>query len=154
MGPTGCAETSVKNYQHTLSYMKTLIVLTFAWKFRWKPRINVEFLAFEKLKVTNQSTVPLGGNSFINKKICATSMTSQSKLKRQHAFDESLSIVVGLFAVTQYRLLILGLHPQSILSLYGVGGEGCRGKVLVSPARGTGKNRWPCSAAQTGSMPI
>lgn len=48
-------------------------------------------------------------------------MTSQSKLKRQHAFDESLGILVDLFAVTQYRLLILGLLPQSILSLMGWG---------------------------------
>jgi hypothetical protein len=44
-------------------------------------------------------------------------------IKRLHAVDESLGIVVGPFAVAQYRLLILGLHPQSILSLYGEGGE-------------------------------
>jgi hypothetical protein len=48
-------------------------------------------------------------------------MTSQNKQK-QHAVDESLGIVVGPFAVAQYGLLILGLHPQSILSLY-VGGR-------------------------------
>jgi len=49
-------------------------------------------------------------------------MTTQNKLKRQHVVDESLGIVVGPFAVAQYGLLILGLDPQSILSLY-VGGS-------------------------------
>jgi hypothetical protein len=67
-------------------------------------------------------------------------MTSQNKLIRQRAVDESLGIVFGPFAVAQYGLLILGLHPQSILSLYG-GEGGLRVKVLVSQARGTGENR-------------
>jgi hypothetical protein len=44
---------------------KTLIVLTFAWKVRENPRINLIFPDFEKLRVTNQSTVPLGGNNYV-----------------------------------------------------------------------------------------
>jgi len=53
-------------------------------------------------------------------------MTSQNKLIRQRAVDESLGIVFGPFAVAQYGLLILGLHPQSILSLYGGRGGGVK----------------------------
>jgi hypothetical protein len=48
--------------------VKTFIVLTFAWKVRGKPRINLIFPGFEVLKVTNQSTVPLGENNDINNK--------------------------------------------------------------------------------------
>ena len=48
--------------------VKTFIVLTFEWKIRGKQRINLIFPAFEKLKVTNQTTVSLEGNNYINNK--------------------------------------------------------------------------------------
>jgi hypothetical protein len=48
--------------------VKTLIAMTFEWKFIEKPRINLVFLAFEKLIVTNKSTVPLGENNYKNYK--------------------------------------------------------------------------------------